>query len=258
LGHHALEQQQRPSANSQPSAPYHLPYQLPQLAQPLSSSESTSTWRTVLNGIVYPIYLLITLLAIPLPFLTTALNLLASILSTILYPVTSTARLLARTFIIAPLNIVLSFLHALYPVYVFVGGVVGVGAFLGVAVGWVGRVLMWLLLGRKSTPGSSKKTKKRRSNKRHSMPAPALAPAYDYDPGHYDHPRDRLQERERDILAPRTSAEHPRSPSYEYERRYFPIVDYVQIGDDMVAIDSGRGNGREAVLLGLRRRGVRV
>ena len=195
---------------------------------------------------MYPIYLGVTLLAIPLPFLVNALNLLASILSTILYPVTSTARLLARTFILAPLSVVLSFLHALYPVYVFVGGVVGVGAFLGVAVGWLGRALMWLLLGRRSAPTAAKK-RKRRSSKRHSAPV-----NFDYDEyRHHSHGHHSEREHHRDVPPPA-----PRSPSYEYERRYVPI-DYAQILDDMARDARAAASGRDAVVLGLRRRGVR-
>lgn len=216
--------EQRPS----PPSNYHLPYPMPQIAAsiPSPSSESTSTWRVVLHAIVFPLYFAVTLLAIPLPFLLNAINLLASILSSILYPVTSTARLMARTFIIAPLNVVLGIMHALYPVYVFVGGVLGVGAVLGVAAGWIGRLGMWVLLGRKSKP---KKTKKRRSKREE---------------------REREREVPREYEFAQFAPQYERDyPEFEFDRRFVPIVE-LPVGDG--------GTAREAVILGLRRRGMNV
>lgn len=231
-----------PSAAQQPYLPYALP-QLPPV--PSTKSDSTSMWRVVIGTIVYPIYLAVTLLAIPLPFLMNAVNLLLSVVQTILYPVTSTARLLARTFILAPLGVLFGFLQALYPVYVFVGGVVGVGAFLGVAAGYVGRLAMWYLLGRR-TPAAQpvKRRRSARRSKRHSLPpAPESAPNFDH------HHRSSSFERQERLHV-------PRSPTFEYERRYVPIVDYVQIGDQVLAIDQGVGTAREGVVLGVRRRSI--
>jgi hypothetical protein len=234
----------------------------------------------VLHAAVYPVSLLVTLVAIPLPWLVNALLLVGSVLSTILYPVTWTARLLARTFILAPVHVVLAFLHTLYPVYVFVGGVVGVGAVLGVAFGWAARLLTWLLLDRRASASSAtaaqplRKRRRRSRTKRYSFPQADHTAARVERLERAAERAERAERSERDVVSPLPQHQ------YEYERRYVPITDftdYVQISDGMLAaLDASRsatspgpgpasatatrgaGNAREAVVLGLRRRGLRL
>ncbi|KLT45256.1 hypothetical protein CC85DRAFT_153774 [Cutaneotrichosporon oleaginosum] len=229
-------------------------------------AEAPSTWRWLLASLIYPVYIAITLIAIPLPFLLNALNLLVSIVATILYPITSTFRLLARTFVLAPLIVVRNFLYALYPVYVFVGGVVGAGAFLGIAFGWVGRVLLNLLLKPRSRRRKSPRSRsKRRSttdedspqSRRHSLPpqTPTHAPT---------------QQRSRPVSTSfETTRSRPASGSFEtsrsrpasgsYERRFVPIVDVIEIDDgEYLPYEQSHTTARQGVVLGVRRRGGRV
>lgn len=155
-------------------SPYHMPYQFPHIPSPIPPSTSTSTtssggsstWRLVLGVAVYPVYIAITLIAMPLPFLYNALYLVFGILGTVLYPFTSTIRLLTRTFLYTPLGIARSILAVFYPVYVFVGGVVGVGCVMGLGAGWAGKLGFDLITGRSRRSkrnGSSKSSKSRRS-----------------------------------------------------------------------------------------------
>lgn len=147
---------------------YHLPYHLPHLPSPVpavSGSEnggSVSIFRIILGVVMYPLYLAITLLAIPVPLLLNTLHLVLHILFTILYPVTSTGRLIARTFILGPLAFVGDILSVFYPVYTFVGGVIGLGCVMGLGAGWLGKISMDLLIhGRVS--GSKKSSKRNKS-----------------------------------------------------------------------------------------------
>lgn len=246
-----------------PQQPYHLPYALPQIPSPITpNAEATATWRIVIGTIVYPIYIAITLIAIPMPFLISGLNLIFSVINTILYPVTSTFRLLARTFIIAPLNVVRSFLLALYPVYVFVGGVVGAGAFMGVIFGWAGRLLTNLLI----RPSQRSRKSKRSKSIRRSRDRSASKGDDEYVPpsrsrpvsGIYEAPRTRPTSgiydapRSRPVSASFESRSRPVSMSYE--RRFFPIVDVVEIDDEMLEYENVHATGREGVVVGVRRR----
>ncbi|KAL1407699.1 hypothetical protein Q8F55_007132 [Vanrija albida] len=297
LSPHALERSSSLPPPQPQQHPY-LPYPLPQLPSPIQAaggSESSSTWRVVLGTIVYPIYLAIALIAIPLPYLVNAVNLILSILSTILYPVTSTSRLLAKTFVIAPLNVVYGLISALYPVYVFVGGVVGVGCFMGMGAGWIGQLGLGWILRPKQLPRrrKSRRVKSPRSGhptlSQDEQAAPSLTrhsslhrsgsvsferPILEQRASSFEHRASATFERpvisrptsgtfERPILSRPVSGSYTapgsRPLSGSYERRYVPIVDVLQIGDDLVAVDNhGHGTAREAVVLGLRRRGVRV
>lgn len=145
--------------------PYHLPH-IPSPIPPASANGegSTSMWRIALGVAVYPIYLAITLLAIPLPFLLNALHLVWDILTTVLYPVTATVSILTRTFVFAPFGLVRTIMSAFYPVYVFVGSVIGVGCVLGMGAGWAGRKLLDRVLGRKKTSKSRSGRSKSRSS----------------------------------------------------------------------------------------------
>jgi hypothetical protein len=70
------------------ASPYHMQYQFPHIPSPIPPSTSTSstssggssTWRLVLGVAVYPVYIAITLVAMPLPFLYNALYLVFGVL----------------------------------------------------------------------------------------------------------------------------------------------------------------------------------
>ncbi|BEJ00729.1 hypothetical protein CcaverHIS631_0505860 [Cutaneotrichosporon cavernicola] len=242
--------------NNPPAPQYQLPYALQQLPSPLPPAEAPSTWRWVLASLIYPVYIAITLIAIPLPFLLNALNLLTNIIATIIYPITSTFRLLARTFVLAPLIVVRDFLSALYPVYVFVGGVVGVGAFLGVAFGWAGRIVLNLVLRPRSRrrKGGRSKSKRRAGTlsneddspptRRHSLPPQSSTFA--------------SQQRSRPVSASFEDTVSRRA-SGSYERRFVPIVDVIEIDDgEYLPYEQSHTTARQGVVLGVRRRGGRV
>ncbi|WWD18023.1 hypothetical protein CI109_102470 [Kwoniella shandongensis] len=146
---------------------YHLPYQFPHLPNPMpsippSSSTSPSIWRTIANILVYPVYLAVALVVTPLPFLLVGLRLLLELIGTILYPLTVTGRILFRTFVKGPWGLFVRILEIFYPVYVFVGGVLGVGCVLGLGAGWVGKVILDSLLrwkdGKRKTKRGSTST----------------------------------------------------------------------------------------------------
>jgi hypothetical protein len=155
-----------------PQQPYHLPYHLPHLPSPLPSSSSssrsdtttTSTFRVFLGILVYPVYVLITLLATPLPLLLNGLSLLLLVLNAVLYPFTSTLRFLTRTILLGPLAMFVRVAEALYPVSTFVAGVVGVGCVMGAGAGYAGRAVVDLLLGGKKRSKRIKRSKSGRQS----------------------------------------------------------------------------------------------
>ena len=149
--------------------PYSLPYHLPHLTSPLqhSSDSSGGFWRTLLAILLYPLYLGITLLAIPMPFLVNALNLLLLIVATIFYPFTSTARVLGKAFVVGPLYYLQAVFALLYPLLSFVGGIIGVGCVMGMGAGWMGKItLEYLTKGKDDSEVSHTPTKPARSKGR--------------------------------------------------------------------------------------------
>jgi len=153
--------------------PYGMPYQRPHIPSPIpqgtSDGSSPGFWRTLFGILVYPIYLLITLISIPVPILLNILYLIITILDTIMYPLTSTLRVMFKTFVIAPAGIAKAVLDVFYPIIAFVGGVVGVGCAMGLGAGWAGRTALEWLTGKKRRSGKTKrgssgdKSAKRRS-----------------------------------------------------------------------------------------------
>lgn len=254
-GHHQVEQPQQ--------QPYQFPYPLPHIPSSIRNIEvaaagSSSTWRTVIQSVLYPFYLLLTLAVIPLPFLSQALSLIMSVIGTILYPITSTTRLLSRTFIVGPLTIVNGIFQAMYPVYVFVGGVLGLGCFLGMTAGWLGQFSLDLLLSRK---GAAKRNKQRRKSKKHSSQSAHSAPrsvpsspeAVELDAG---------IALERSLAAGGRSPRQSRSPELRaFHGLYVPVVDiFDDRGLGLTGVNgrsAGRGSAREPVVVGIRRRGMR-
>jgi hypothetical protein len=139
----------------QPQSPYHLPYHLPQIPSPIpNNTEAVSTSRTMFGIIMYPFYLLVTIIATPFPLLLNAISLLFQVVVTILYPVTATFRVFGRTFILAPFHIISSAVAVFWPLYVFIAGVIGLGCVLGVGVGWAGKLFLDIIFGRKKRSSS--------------------------------------------------------------------------------------------------------
>ncbi|ORY29006.1 hypothetical protein BCR39DRAFT_505706 [Naematelia encephala] len=238
-------------SSSQLQSPYHLPYHLPQIPSPIPSAQqagSTSTWRVVLAVAVYPVYLLITLLAIPLPLLMNVVHLVLTIVQTVLYPFTSTARLLTRTLLVAPLGVAATVTRALYPVWVFIGGTISVGCVLGVSAGWAGRALLDWALGR-PRKGRSRRVKRTRSSKSKSILTASTSA---------EKSSDKVKEREREpkreispssgddpILHTPVAAVHPGVFQPNSARKKFDHSQEIR----------AMGTGREAIAMGTRRRG---
>ncbi|WVR05786.1 hypothetical protein IAU60_002811 [Kwoniella sp. DSM 27419] len=151
---------------------YHLPYGFPPIPNPLPSTpkeEGLTFWRIVVGVITYPLYLVITLLVTPLPLLMNILHIVKQILAVLISPIIAVLETCFRTFIMVPLGLARSVIEAFYPLYVFIGTVVGVGCALGAGAGLAGRtVLDWTLRWtgsstRKEKTGKSRKRSARRS-----------------------------------------------------------------------------------------------
>jgi len=125
-----------------------LPYPMPPIPPPMPNTpaeRSTSLWRIIGGLAFYPFYLLITLLAIPLPMLLNLLHVVLAVVLTVLYPLTSTGTLIFRTFVLAPLGVVRSVINTFWPIIAFVGGVILIGCVMGLIGGWMGRLgLEWV------------------------------------------------------------------------------------------------------------------
>ena len=239
---------------SQQQSQYHLPYHLPQIPSPMpnTTGEPASTSGTIFGIIMYPFYLLVTIIATPFPLLLNVLYLLFHVVVTILYPITATFRILGQTFILAPFNIVSSAVAVFYPLYVFIAGVIGVGCVLGLGVGWAGKLFLDILFGRKRRTSGRKKSiissRPQTAGSRSSQLASssqafrrtALTPSSGEDREH--------------IYTPRYSNAALREEEDDEDE-----MDYVSeryIGGDMRS-KSSYGGSRESPVVGLRQRGVR-
>jgi len=221
---------------------------------PNTTGEPASTSGTIFGIIMYPFYLLVTIIATPFPLLLNALYLLFQVVVTILYPITATFRILGRTFILAPFNIVSSAVAVFYPLYVFIAGVIGVGCVLGLGVGWAGKLFLDVLFGRKRRSSGRKKSL--------LSSRPQTAGSKSSQPGSSS------QAFRRTALTPSSGEdrEHIYTPRYsnailreEEEEEYEDDVDYVPeryIGGDM-RTKTSYGASRESPVVGLRQRGVR-
>ncbi|KAK4688908.1 hypothetical protein P7C73_g1198, partial [Tremellales sp. Uapishka_1] len=169
LSHLSPTQQLRHLDHLPPNS-YHLPYHMPQLPSPVPSAASgPGFWRLLLSAVIYPFYMILTIIAIPLPFLLEAVFLLLNLVQTILYPITATVRVMTRTFILTPWGLVTGLLRAFYPLYVFAAGVIGVGCVLGVGAGWIGKAVMNYVTGKPSKRSKrNTSSTKRGSTKSHS------------------------------------------------------------------------------------------
>lgn len=85
------------------------------------------------------------------------IHVLISILATILVPFTSTGRMLAQLFIWTPYSWARTVGAAVYPIYVFVGGMIGVGCVMGLGTGWIAKKGVEYVVGVVSS--DKKKTK---------------------------------------------------------------------------------------------------
>ncbi|KAL7423808.1 hypothetical protein Q5752_001392 [Cryptotrichosporon argae] len=174
-----------PMDHSSPaSSPYgHMPYHLPALPSPSSAQDaSPSTLRLVFGVAMYPIYLALALLAIPVPYLFSFVLSLLGFVGVVLSPFTMTVRLIMRTFVVGPLGLLSNCIAALFPIYVFVGAVVTVGLLMGLGAGWVGQVGLDYLLRKKSGQGTAvKQRKSRRDPHQHHRHSHDDDRAADYD-----------------------------------------------------------------------------
>lgn len=222
---------------------------------------------------VYPIYLIITILATPLPLLLNGLNLILLVLTTILYPLTSTIRLMTRTFLVGPFSVLLRIAEALYPIGSFVAGVVGVGCVMGAGAGYVGKAGLNLLLGR-GRKDRAKKVKRSRSDRKSTV---ASSEGKEGTAASLPVTGSRVKEgrgERRDVAANGEKKERPRqistSSASEGEVPYTPTEVfhpkmYVELGstrkeknrvggNERVNVDITRGTAREGNAMGVRRR----
>ncbi|CAD6584417.1 MAG: hypothetical protein TREMPRED_003837 [Tremellales sp. Tagirdzhanova-0007] len=160
-----------------------MPYHIPQIpapapvipsrppANPNIDDATPSTSRIVLGVLAYPIYLIIAILATPLPILLNGFRLLYLVLSTILYPFTAVIILLTRAFILAPISVVSPFIiyvsSTLYPIVGWTAGVIGVGCAMGAGAGYLGKAGFDRLF-RKTKSRSTRHKKPRSSASRKS------------------------------------------------------------------------------------------
>ncbi|OCF41391.1 hypothetical protein I317_04782 [Kwoniella heveanensis CBS 569] len=166
-------QSQSPRSNidvSQQQQPYHLPYQFPPIPNPMPSipkdkEDGISFWRLLLGILMYPLYLVVTLLATPLPIILNLLHILKEVVEIVLlYPVISVVRAIFWTFVMGPWGVIKGILDIFYPVYVFVGGVVGVGCVMGLGAGWVGRMALdWVIAWKNGTTSGQSGGQRQRS-----------------------------------------------------------------------------------------------
>lgn len=258
LGHLPLTHLQSLSSSLhsdlRPPSQYHLPYHLPQIPSPIPNTpaESTSTFRTVLGLIAYPVYLLITLVATPFPLLLNALHLFGSVLGTVLYPITATGRLLGRTLILAPLGVISSILAVFYPVYVFVAGVVGIGCVLGLGAGWIGKMALDLIFGSAKNKKASRRSVKGRGRSDKSQARSSTAGSQ----------KSRSRKK---TLSPSTEEEGEHIFTPEFKSIPIPVghgdeehVPYhMNDRKKQHRVSSSRAYDRDPAVVGIRRRGVR-
>lgn len=238
---------------SQPQSQYHLPYHLPQIPSPMpnTTGEPASASGTIFGIILYPFYLLVTIIATPFPLILNVLYILLQVVVTILYPITATFRILGRTFILAPFNVVSSAVTVFYPLYVFIAGVIGVGCVLGLGVGWAGKLFLDALFGRK----------RRSSGRKRSIVLPRLQAATSRS----SQPGSPSQAFRRKALTPSSGEEreHIRTPKLydhmidvEDDENDVQYVSERHIGGSMRS-KSSYGASRESPVVGLRQRGSR-
>lgn len=261
LGHLPLTHLQSLSSSLhsdlRPQSPYHLPYHLPQIPSPVpnTTSESTSTFRTILGVIVYPVYLLITLIATPLPLLLNALHLLGHVLGTVLYPITATSKLLGRTFILAPLGVASSVLAVFYPVYVFVAGVIGIGCVLGLGAGWIGKMVLDLLFGSSSKKKTDKRSKSASAGKGRSERSRSSAIGSQGQRSRKKALSPSTEEEREQIFTPEFKS-MPIPALHEEEDFSSPITQYAVDRKRPHRSSSSRYD-RDAPVVGIRKRGIR-
>ncbi|WWC86122.1 uncharacterized protein L201_000993 [Kwoniella dendrophila CBS 6074] len=158
-----------PSSMDVPNYP-HLPYGFPPIPNPMPSSlpptNETSWTRLAFGVILYPFYLILTLIAIPLPLLLNLAYLLKGLLSSvILYPVLSVFGLFYRAFIATPLGFIGKILETFYPLVIFVGGVISVGCIMGLISGYLGKLVLDKVLSWKQSFSLRSRNKVKKKSK---------------------------------------------------------------------------------------------
>lgn len=156
--------------NSPSFGGYNLPYHFPHIPSPIPPSASSASsgtggnvsfWRLALGVIMYPLYLVVTLLAIPFPLLLNVGHVLLGIALTVIYPFTLTGKVAMKMFLLTPLSWAGSVFRAISPILGFIAGVLGFGCVMGLAVGWMGRRGLDWMLGRGKGSTRSKGLKRR-------------------------------------------------------------------------------------------------
>lgn len=239
---------------------YHHPYQLPHVpgpTMPLENPSEAPWWRVIFRFMVYPINLAVALIATTLPLSLNALSLLIKLVSTLLWPFTSLAQLLFRTFVTYPWNICMRLLDLFYPVFVFVGGTLGVGCLIGGMAGWIGSVCISRYI--KWKEGDRKRAKTRRRKTRSASWKVHLRRDSSESSKTKSHS---LQVKPSDNPAPR----HHRKPSLSgssTERPQSPdeiLHDPISLLSERSKIkradwgEKGLGTARERIIVGIRKR----
>ncbi|OXB38464.1 hypothetical protein J007_01758 [Cryptococcus neoformans] len=242
---------------------YHLPYQLPHIPShttPTENASRASWWRVILGFMFYPVYLAVTLIATPLPLSLNALSLLTKLVSTLLWPFTSLAQLLFRSCVTYPWNICIRIMDLLYPAFVFVGGILGVGCLIGGMAGWIGSVCINRYIEWKEGDTKQVKTRKRKTR------SSSRRVYRKKDSSEFPKPRSYiLQVKPLDNPAPR----HPREPSLSGSSTERPqsseeiLHDPISLLSERSRVklvdwgEKGLGTARERVVVGIRKRGRR-
>nr|XP_018267074.1 uncharacterized protein I303_01057 [Kwoniella dejecticola CBS 10117]OBR89232.1 hypothetical protein I303_01057 [Kwoniella dejecticola CBS 10117] len=133
-----------------PSYP-HMPYGFPPIPNPIpsntpSAGSGTSWWRMIVGILLYPIYLIATIIITPLPLLLNLLYFLSGALLILLYPIIGLGKVLYQAFVLGPAIVLGRILEAFYPLWVLVGAVIFFGGFMGLSTGWIGRVVLNTIL----------------------------------------------------------------------------------------------------------------
>jgi hypothetical protein len=269
-------------------SPYQLPYHVPQLPSPPTTDSNSSVLRIAFNIIYYPFYIVFTLLAYPVPLIIYILSSVFSVISTLAYPLTATARLGARTLVVAPWNIFKGIVAELWPLISLFGWISAASCLVGIGAWWVdGAIMGWIRgdgprkKGKPSRSGhrtSSKTAGSKRSASHLSYapaPLPLLPPAHSAKPSTHKEIDDSGSDSPPQPYTPSqaTLAHLPHIPHLPHVPHLPSLADLplpaiggankgrrkASVGFDESATGGlGRGSAREGKVLGVRQRGSRA
>ena len=237
---------------------HHVNYHLPHLPHRDSTDPSP---RYILAILMYPVYLLITILAIPIPLLLNALNLVMSVVGGMLGVVWSPMRMFGRTFVLGPAGVAKSLLDTVWPLVVWGGGVVSVGCAMGLGAGVMGRLgVEWIGPKRPKSSRSSGKAKSKDRAKSSTATSRSRslrsAPTIDVDVDVADDParssRGSRESRGREGRPARHDRVASEVPALQHPK---PILQRPILEDG--EWPRAKSTGRPGVVVGVRRRGVR-